>query len=56
MNIEKEISRRRFLEMSAALGGLVTYGGLSSVFARENRPLTFDQALGPFYPVKKPLD
>ena len=56
MNIEKEISRRRFLELSAAFGGLVAYGDFSPVFAQQNRPLTDDQVLGPFYPIKKPFD
>jgi protocatechuate 3,4-dioxygenase beta subunit len=56
MNIEKEISRRRFLEMSSALGGLIGYGGLNPLFAQEKRLLTAEQALGPFYPVTKPLD
>ena len=55
MKIEKEISRRRFLEMSSALGGLVVCGELSSLFGQE-RLLTEEQGLGPFYPVMKPLD
>jgi protocatechuate 3,4-dioxygenase beta subunit len=56
MNIEKEISRRRFLDMSSALGGLLACGGFSPLFAQENRLLTTEQAFGPFYPVMKPLD
>lgn len=56
MNIEKKISRRRFLEMSSASGGLVVCGELGSVFAQETRLLTGEQGLGPFYPVMKPLD
>jgi protocatechuate 3,4-dioxygenase beta subunit len=59
MNIEKEISRRRFLKMSSALGafgGLIAFGELNPLFAQEKRLLTAEQALGPFYPVTKPLD
>lgn len=56
MNIEKEISRRRFLAISSALGGLVACGELSSVLAQEKRLLTEEQVLGPFYPISKPLD
>jgi protocatechuate 3,4-dioxygenase beta subunit len=56
LRIEKEISRRRFLEMSSALGGLVVCGEPGFVFAQENRQLTLEQAMGPFYPVLKPLD
>jgi len=56
MKMEKEISRRSFLEMSAAIGGLAVSGEFIPVFAQEKRPLTDDQVLGPFYPVKKPLD
>jgi protocatechuate 3,4-dioxygenase beta subunit len=56
MNIEKEISRRRFLEMSSTLGGLVVCGELGSVFAQEKRGLTEEQVLGPFYPINRPLD
>ncbi len=54
MNIE--ISRRRFLEMSSVFGGLVVCRELSPLFAQEKRLLTQEQALGPFYPVTKPLD
>ena len=41
--------------MSSALGGLVAGGRLTS-FAQEKRILTEEQALGPFYPVSRPLD
>ncbi len=54
-----ELSRRRFLEMSSALGalgGLVGYGELNPLFAQEKRLLTEEQVLGPFYPITKPLD
>jgi protocatechuate 3,4-dioxygenase, beta subunit len=56
MNIEKEISRRRFLEMSSALGGIVACGNLGSLFAQEKRGLTEEQVMGPFYPISRPLD
>ncbi|HXG67488.1 MAG TPA: protocatechuate 3,4-dioxygenase [Blastocatellia bacterium] len=56
MSIEKEISRRRFLEMTSALGVLAAVGGLSPAFAQESRLLTAEQGFGPFYPVMKPLD
>lgn len=56
MKIEKEISRRRFLEMSSALGGIIAYSELGSVLAQEKRLLTEEQVLGPFYPMMKPLD
>lgn len=56
MNIEKEISRRRFLELSSAMGGLVAGGNLTSLFAQEKRLLTEEQVLGPFYPLNRPLD
>jgi protocatechuate 3,4-dioxygenase, beta subunit len=56
MNIEKELSRRRFLEMSTVLGGLFGYGEFNPLFAQEKRMLTSEQGLGPFYPVTKPLD
>jgi protocatechuate 3,4-dioxygenase beta subunit len=56
MNSEKEISRRRFLAMSTALGGIVACGDLTTIFAQQNRTLTEEQVLGPFYPIAKPLD
>jgi protocatechuate 3,4-dioxygenase beta subunit len=56
MNMEKEFSRRRFLEISSAMGGLIACGGLNSVFGQEKRLLTEEQALGPFYPIERPLD
>src|SRR5262245_17173420 len=56
MNLENEISRRRFLEMSSAVGGLITYGAFSPLLAQEKRLLTEEQVLGPFYPISKPLD
>lgn len=56
MNFEKVISRRRFMEMSSALGGIVAYGNLHSLFAQDQRMLTEEQVLGPFYPIDKPLD
>jgi protocatechuate 3,4-dioxygenase beta subunit len=56
MNLKPEISRRRFLELSSALGALVAAGERSLLRAQEKRALTAEQALGPFYPVSKPLD
>ena len=53
--MNNELSRRRFLAMSSALGGLVAGGSLTSL-AQEKRILTEEQALGPFYPVSRPLD
>lgn len=54
MNIE--ISRRRFLELSSALGGIVACGELYPLLAQETRPRTSEQVQGPFYPMLKPLD
>jgi len=54
MNIA--LSRRRFLELSTAFGGLVAMGGLSPLSAEDNRILTAEQVQGPFYPIHKPLD
>jgi len=56
MNLAKVISRRRFLEMSSGLGGLVVCGEFNPLFAQEERARTEDQVLGPFYPITKPLD
>ncbi len=56
MNIGNEISRRRFLELSSAVGGLITGGAFSPLLAQEKRLLTEEQVLGPFYPITKPLD
>jgi protocatechuate 3,4-dioxygenase, beta subunit len=56
MKIERSISRRRFLELSSALGGIVAYGSLNPLFAQGKRILTEEQVLGPFYPMNKPLD
>lgn len=56
MNTEKEISRRRFLEMSSGLGAIVACGNFGSLFAQDKLALTEEQALGPFYPIKRALD
>lgn len=56
MKIATELSRRRFLNMSAALGGIVVCGDLATIFAQQKQTLTAEQALGPFYPMLKPLD
>jgi len=52
---EKVFSRRQMLEMAAGFGGLAAFS--SSVFAQETtRLFTPEVAMGPFYPVLKPLD
>lgn len=56
MNLAKVVSRRRFLEMSSAVGGLAVCGEFNPLFAQEERARTEDQVLGPFYPVIRPLD
>ncbi len=56
MIIEKEISRRRFLAMSSALGGLALCSDLTTILAQQKQALTEEQVFGPFYPVMKPLD
>lgn len=56
MNFENELSRRRFLAMSSALGGIVACGDLTTIFAQQKQTLTEEQVLGPFYPIHKPLD
>src|SRR5215204_5293133 len=59
MQTEKELSRRGFLGISAALGAfssLVGYGQLNPLVAQEKRLLTEEQVLGPFYPISKSLD
>ena len=56
MKLVKGFSRRRFIEMSSGLGGLVASGSLTSLLAQERRILTEEQVLGPFYPISRPLD
>ena len=56
METATNLSRRRFLELTSALGGVVAYGSLSPLFAQGNRILTEEQVLGPFYPMNRPLD
>jgi len=56
MEIYQGISRRRFLELSSALGGMSVYGSLNPLLAQSKLSLTEEQVLGPFYPVSKPLD
>ncbi len=56
MGIERRVSRRRFLEFSSALGGIVGYGSLNQLFAQGKLTVTEEQVLGPFYPINKPLD
>jgi hypothetical protein len=52
---EKVFSPRQMLEMAVGFGGLAAFGG--SVFAQEAKRLfTPEVAMGPFYPVLKPLN
>lgn len=54
---EGVVSRRKMLEMTAGLGGLMVMGGFSSACAQEVRRLTTPPITrGPFYPAMKPLD
>src|SRR5688500_9170238 len=55
MKTVKGFSRRRFIEMSSALG-VVVAGGITPLFGQEKRILTEEQALGPFYPISRSLD
>jgi protocatechuate 3,4-dioxygenase beta subunit len=54
MNTPNEVSRRRILEASAAIGGLAIYGAVPLLAEQPGR--TPSQTMGPFYPVQKPLD
>ena len=56
MSLGKEVTRRRFLEMSSAVGGLFMVGELNLLFAQAELARTEDQVLGPFYPITKPLE
>jgi protocatechuate 3,4-dioxygenase, beta subunit len=50
-------SRRKMLEMTAGVSGLVVTGAFGAVFAQEaKRLLTPPVTRGPFYPAMKPLD
>ncbi len=50
-------SRRQALELSLAWGGVFLSGHLQPVFAQLSRLVpTSEQGMGPFYPVKKPVD
>jgi protocatechuate 3,4-dioxygenase beta subunit len=55
MSAHNGMSRRHLLGMAVAVGGLAMSGGVSAVFAQAFRR-TPDQILGPFYPVRKPLN
>ncbi len=50
----QQISRRRMLGMSLALGGVALGAPFSSVLAQTTLKRTPGQVLGPFYPVAKP--
>lgn len=56
MHNETRFSRRHFLALSSAFGGLIAGSDLASVRAQQKQILTPEQALGPFYPIAKPLD
>ncbi len=55
MSTHNGMSRRHVLGLVVAGGSVVMSGGVSTVFAQAFRR-TPDQILGPFYPVRKPLD
>lgn len=55
MSDDKNLSRRRLLGLSLAVGGLAISGATRSAFAQGLKP-TPRQTLGPFYPNLKPLD
>ncbi len=55
MSTHNGMSRRHVLGLVVAVGSVVMSGGVSTVFAQAFRR-TPDQILGPFYPVRKPLD
>ena len=56
MSPGKEMSRRRFLELSSTFGGLVMLGDLNMLFAQSELARTEDQVLGPFYPITRTLE
>ena len=55
MSTHNGMSRRHVLGLVVAVGSVVMSGGVSTVCAQAFRR-TPDQILGPFYPVRKPLD
>jgi len=55
MSVDDELSRRRVIGMSLALGGTTLLGAAPLAAAAPLRR-TPTQVLGPFYPVVKPLD
>jgi protocatechuate 3,4-dioxygenase beta subunit len=55
MTVHDEISRRRMLAMSVAIGGVALVGNAVALPAQALRR-TPVQVLGPFYPMTKPLD
>ena len=55
MSAHNGMSRRHVLGLAVAVGSVVMSGGVSTVVAQAFRR-TPDQILGPFYPVRKPLD
>lgn len=54
---EQSISRRRLLEMTLGISGLVMLGGIGTALAQGlKRQVTPGVEKGPFYPLMKPLD
>ena len=56
MQEQNNLTRRRMLTMSLALGGYALSSSFSHLFAQQRLRRTPDQILGPFYPLEKPLD
>jgi protocatechuate 3,4-dioxygenase beta subunit len=56
MSEDQGISRRRFIEVSLALGGVALSGPYQSLFSQPVGIPTPEQVQGPFYPVVKPFD
>jgi hypothetical protein len=51
------LSRRKALQMALTVGGAACVQPIASLLAAEtNRPPTFPNVLGPFYPVIKPME
>ena len=55
MSAHNGMSRRHLLGMAVTIGSLAMSGGVRSVLAQAFKR-TPGQILGPFYPVRKPLD
>ena len=56
-NMNYTLSRRKALQMALIVGGTACVQPIASLLAAEtNRPPTFPNVLGPFYPVIKPME